>query len=85
MIKRRVSGGHREAAGRPAQAGGSICRWDRAIKIGVPAALALCLALSWRVGSWEAYWQLFQTRTYTASLTGIVAGYTSARCFCSRG
>ena len=59
---------------RPGEAETAGCRWDRAIKIGVPAALVLCLALSWRVGSWEAYWQLFQTRTYTASLTGIVAG-----------
>ncbi len=28
------------------------------------------------MGSWEAYWRLFQTRTYSASLTGVVAGYT---------
>jgi hyaluronan synthase len=47
-----------------------------AVKIGVPMALVLCLAISWHVGSWEAYWGLFQSQTYTASLTGVVAGYT---------
>ncbi len=54
----------------------AVCRWDLAVKILVPVGLALCLALSWQVGSWEAYWRLFQARTYTAGLTGMVAGYT---------
>jgi hyaluronan synthase len=76
MTMRRVGGRRQDAARRMRKVGKGICRWDRAIKIGVPGALVLCLALSWRVGSWEAYWQLFQTRTYTAGLTGIVAGYT---------
>jgi len=62
--------------GRPKATGDQVCRWDLAIKIGVPLALIICLAVSWYVGSWEAYWRLFQTRTYTASLTGVVAGYT---------
>ena len=52
----------------------AICRWDLAVKILVPVGLALCLALSWQVGSWEAWWRLFQARTYTAGLTGVVAG-----------
>ncbi|MBM4289803.1 MAG: glycosyltransferase [Deltaproteobacteria bacterium] len=62
--------------GQPQEAGGWICRWDLAVKIGVPLVLLLCLAASLRLGSWEAYWRLFQGRTYTASLAGAVAGYT---------
>ena len=54
----------------------AVCRWDLAVKILVPVGLALCLALSWQVGSWEAWWRLFQARTYTAGLTGVMAGYT---------
>lgn len=66
----------RIVANRTEKAGNIICQWDLAIKIGVPAALLLCLAISWRIGSWEAFGQLFQGRTYTAGLTGVVAGYT---------
>ena len=60
----------------PQETGHPVCRWDLAVKIGVPLVLAACLVVSLYVGSWEAYWRLFQTRTYTAGLTGVVAGYT---------
>ena len=60
----------------PHEPGHPVCRWDLAVKFGVPMALMLCLTVSLYVGSWETYWRLFQTRTYTASLTGVVAGYT---------
>ena len=76
MITRILSSRRQSRGYRPGEAAKVGCRWDLAVKIGVPLALAVCLAISWHVGSWEAYWRLFQTRTYTASLTGMVAGYT---------
>jgi hyaluronan synthase len=76
MTTRTVDGTWHGVANRTEKAANGICRWDRAIKIGVPGLLLICLVLSWRVGSWEAYWRLFQTRTYTANLMGAVAGYT---------
>jgi hyaluronan synthase len=63
-------------SGWPQESSGPVCPWDRAVKIGMPLILIACLAVSFAVGSWEAYWRLFQTRTYTASLTGVVAAYT---------
>ena len=60
----------------PQETNNPVCPWDRVVKIGVPLVLAVCLAISWSVGSWESYWRLFQARTYTASLAGVVAAYT---------
>ena len=68
--------GLKNPAGCSQETGHPVCRWDFAMKIGVPLVLAACLVVSLYVGSWEAYWRLFQTRTYTAGLTGLVAGYT---------
>lgn len=62
--------------GRPADAKVWSCRWDRCIKIAVPFGLLVCFFVSLRVGSWGYFWQLFQTRTYTANLFGLVAAYT---------
>ncbi len=76
MTTRVISPRLKSPLGRPEETRNPVCRWDLAIKIGVPLALTICLAVSLSVGSWEAYWRLFQTRTYTASLTGVVAGYT---------
>jgi len=55
---------------------GSPCPWDIVIKITVPLLLGICLVISWQVGSWTYFWQLFQSRTYTANLAGLVAVYT---------
>ncbi len=52
------------------------CRWDRFIKMSVPLGLAVCLLVSIQVGSWSHFWQLFQSRTYSASLPGLMAAYT---------
>jgi hyaluronan synthase len=60
----------------PQDVGRGIYRWDLVIKIGVPVALLICLAVSWSVGSWGDFWRLFQSGMYTANLTGVVAGYT---------
>jgi hyaluronan synthase len=61
---------------RSQETGDLVYPWDLAVKITVPLLLAVSLAVSWSVGSWEVYWRLFQARSYTASLTGAVAAYT---------
>jgi len=52
--------------------------WDQAIKLLVPAGLAVLLVFALRFGSLSAYWQLFSAKTYAHLLPALAAAYSLA-------